>query len=340
MTSRGGLYLLRLFTLLGTGVTLLIAAGVLAACATDTSFADSSNSTQTGPVTTAAATSATSTTQPASTTSIDSEAKVTVVEGEPYRQPNDGDSSTVDIYLTDTPGRPVVVLLHGFGIAGFAGPASDLAPLAEEIARLGSTVFYFRWHTNGGFSADSAADLSCIGGFVSARAVEYGSSSEGVVVVGHSMGGETGSMLALSSFGLAPAADCVETGDGPTPYAFLGIGGSYGLIAQPMDDGRENASTETVLPGLTALQAYGLGGYSALPSTNPLRMVLLVGSNDQYPVSNASITATFAEALKTHGTDVEVVEIPDANHEQVVNPDIDAGQATLQVISDILDNAP
>jgi alpha-beta hydrolase superfamily lysophospholipase len=107
-----------------------------------------------------------------------------------------------------------------------------------------------------------------------------------------------------------------------------------------MDDGRENASTETVLPGLTALQAYGLGGYSALPSANPLRMVLLVGSNDQYPVSNASITATFAEALKTHGTDVEVVEIPGANHEQVVNPDTDAGQATLQVISDILDNTP
>jgi pimeloyl-ACP methyl ester carboxylesterase len=212
---------------------------------------------------------------------------------------------------------------------------------------------YGNWHTNNGFSADSAADLSCIGGFVSARAAEYGSSPDTVVVVGHSMGGETGSMLALSSFGLAPAPDCVETGEGPTPYAFLGIGGTYGLIAQPLDDdlntfvvratpisgGQEMASTEFVRPGLTALQAYGLDGSSALPSTNPLRMVLLVGSKDQYSVTNADITAAFAEALKTHGTDVEVVEVPDANHNNVVYPDIDAGQATLQVISDILDNA-
>jgi acetyl esterase/lipase len=104
--------------------------------------------------------------------------------------------------------------------------------------------------------------------------------------------------------------------------------------------GREIASTEFVRPGLTALDAYALDGYSALPSANPLRMVLLVGSNDQYRATNASITAAFAEALKAHGTDVEVVEVPDANHENVVYPDTDAGQATLQVISDILDNAP
>ena len=112
----------------------------------------------------------------------------------------------------------------------------DLTPFAEEIARLGSTVFYFGWHTNNGFSADSAADLSCIGGFVSARAAEYGSDSDTVVIIGHSMGGEVGSKLALSSFGLTPGSDCVETGEGPTAVAFLGIGGTYGLIAQPLDD--------------------------------------------------------------------------------------------------------
>ena len=278
-----------------------------------------------------------------------------VVEGEPYRQPNDGDPSTVDIYMTDTsPGRPTVVLLHGWGPSGGSRPAVDLAPFAEEIAKPGSTVFYFGWDTNGGFSSDSASDLSCIGGFVSARAAEYGSSPDSAIVIGHSMGGETGSMLALSSFGLAPAADCVETGEAPTPYEFLGIGGSYGLIAQPLDGDlttfrvraqpvdpvREMASTEFVRPGLTALQAYALDGYSTLPVQNPPRMVLLVGSEDQYSVTNATITAAFAEALETSGTDVEVVVVPDANHENVVNPDTDAGQATLKVISDILNNAP
>jgi acetyl esterase/lipase len=347
-------------------VAVLLAFGVvLAACASNTDLAGSSTSTQPESVTTLVATTttqpvpvttlaATTTTQPAPTTTIDAKTKVTVVEGELYRQPNDGDPSTVDIYLTDTPGRPVVVLLHGWGFPGTVGPDLDMAPLAEEIARLGSTVFYFGWDTNGGFSADSAADLSCIGGFVAARAAEYGSDPETVVVVGHSMGGETGSMLALSSFGLAPGSDCVETGEAPTPYAFLGIAGNYGMLAQPLDDDlamfraraqpvdpvRELAAEEFVKPGLTALQAYGLTGYSTLPVSNPPRMVLLVGSEDQYPVTNADITAAFAEALKSHGIDVEVVVTPDANHNDVIYPDTDAGKTTLQVIADLLNNTP
>jgi acetyl esterase/lipase len=363
-----GVTSLRLSKFLGMGAALLAAAVLVAACASNADSVDGSTSTQPDPVTAQAATTttttepvpvatlvATTTTQPAPTTTIDARPKVTVVKGEPYRQPNDGDPSTVDVYLTDTlAGRPAVVLLHGWGFPGGSGPDLDMAPLAEEIARLGSTVFYFGWDTNGGFSADSASDLSCIGGFVSARAAEYGSSPDTVVVVGHSMGGETGSMLALSSFGLAPTPDCVETGDGPTPYAFLGIAGNYGLLAQPLDDDlttfrvradavvpiREIAATELVRPGLTALQAYALTGYSALPSPNALRVVLLVGTRDQYSVTNASITAAFAEALKAHGTDVEVVEVPDANHDDVIYPDTDAGQATLQVISDILGSAP
>jgi pimeloyl-ACP methyl ester carboxylesterase len=258
---------------------------------------------------------------------------VSVVEGEPYRQPDGGDPSTVDIYMPDMPpGRSAVVLLHGWGPDWDEGPDLDLAPLAEEIARLGSTVFYFGWDTNGGLSADSAADLSCIGGFVSARAAEYGADAD--TVVGHSMGGESGSMLALSSFGLAPGADCVETGETPTPYALLGMAGSYGVNAQPLDAEltrfavrkqpadpiREIAATEFVTPGLTAVQAYGLSGYRTLPSSNPLRVVLLVGSRDQYPVTNESVTAAFADALAQHGTDVEVIVVPDANHNTVIYP--------------------
>jgi dipeptidyl aminopeptidase/acylaminoacyl peptidase len=64
-----------------------------------------------------------------------------------------------------------------------------------------------------------------------------------------------------------------------------------------------------------------------------------VGSNDRYSVTKPSITAAFAEALRGHGTDVEVVEVPDANHENVMYVDTAAGQATLQVISELL-NGP
>jgi acetyl esterase/lipase len=226
--------------------------------------------------------------------------------------------------------------------------------MAEEITKLGATVFYFKWHTNGGFNADSAADLSCIGAFVTARAAEYGSDPDRVIVIGHSMGAEAGSKLALSSFELPPSPDCVEVGSAPTPYAFLGIGGSYGMIAQPLEDDpstfrvrlqpvdnvREVASTEEVTDGMTAAQAYELDGLSALPSSNDLQMVLLVGSNDRSFVTKPSITAAFAEALRDHGTNVEVVEIPDANHENVMYVDTAAGQATLQVIRELLSSPP
>jgi pimeloyl-ACP methyl ester carboxylesterase len=245
-----------------------------------------------------------------------------------------------------------VVLLHGWGSPWDEGPDVDLGAFAREVAELGSTVFYFGWHTTEGFAADSAADLSCIGGFMGARAAEYGSDPDTVVVIGHSMGGETGSKLALSSFGLVPGADCVETAEAPTASAFLGIGGSYGLIAQPLDDDltrfavratprssiREIAADEFVRPGLTALDAYAIDGYSALPSANPLRMVLLVGTEDGYPATNPTITAAFAEALKVHGTDVEVIEVPGAGHENVMYPHTDAGQATLQVVGEILND--
>ncbi len=304
-----------------------------------------------------ATTTPTASTPPPATAVREPSDAVTVVRKVPYRQPNDGSAaSTVEIYLADSSQtRPAVVLLHGWGPPGGARSATDLAPLAQEIAKLGSTVFLFGWDSNGGFSADSAADLSCIGGFIGARAAEYGSSPSSLVVVGHSMGAEVGSKLALSSFGLTPAADCVESGEHPAPFAFVGIGGTYGMIAQLLDDdlgkfrvrlepddpSRDAASTEEVADGLTAVQAYELDGYSSLPSANDLRVVLLEGDPDDGGVYGVGVTIAFADALRTHGTHVEVVEVPGGGHdvhEDMVFPDTDAGQVTLGVIRDILVN--
>lgn len=66
--------------------------------------------------------------------------------------------------------------------------------------------------------------------------------------------------------------------------------------------------------------------------------VLLVGSEDQHSVTDGVITAAFAEALQTHSIDVEVVTIEGANHDDIVDPATEAGQATLQVVAEILVN--
>jgi hypothetical protein len=59
--------------------------------------------------------------------------------------------------------------------------------LGEKLAGLGSTVFSFGWQTTNGFSADSVADLSCVGPFIAARAAGLGADPNTVIVVGHSM---------------------------------------------------------------------------------------------------------------------------------------------------------
>ena len=69
-------------------------------------------------------------------------------------------------------------------------------------------------------------------------------------------------------------------------------------------------------------------------------MVLLVGANDPHSVTNPDITAAFAAALESHGTDVEVIVVPRADHDNVIFPGTDAGQATLQVVADLLGAAP
>jgi len=275
-----------------------------------------------------------------------------VVEDEMYRESTSADDagSTVDIFVGDgNEGGPVVVLLHGVG--GISGPRVDLGPLGQEIAELGSTVFYFGWHS-AGLSADSVADLSCVGPFVAARAAEFGADPDNVIVVGHSMGAETGSMLAFSSFDLAPSPDCTETGQASSPQAFLGIGGTYGMFGGPLDDdhtrfrsrsypggpSREYDADEEVVPGVTAAQIYQLDGYRAIPPVAELDIVLLVGSRDQWPVTNADITAAFADALRANNVDVEVVTVDGANHENVVDTATDFGQETLQVIAEILAN--
>ena len=92
------------------------------------------------------------------------------------------------------------------------------------------------------------------------------------------------------------------------------------------------------MSGLTAAQAYQLDGYRAIPPVAELDIVLLVGSEDQYSVTDADITAAFADALQANNVDVEVVTVPGANHENVVDPATEAGQATLQVLAEILTN--
>jgi acetyl esterase/lipase len=256
----------------------------------------------------------------------------------------------VDIYVGDeNDGGPIVVLLHGYGSSGAGGPDDYLGPLSEEIAGLGSTVFYFGWQTTSGYSAGSAADLSCVRPFVAARAAECGADPDKVIMVGHSVGAELASMLAFSLFDLAPSPDCTETGQTSSSAAFAGIGGSYGVVGgprpheipgppEPVGTFEKFDADEEVKPGLIAAQLHQLDRYRAIPPVDELDIVLVVRTQDQYSVTVASVTARLAESLQAENVAVEVVTVEGANHDDIVDPTTEEGQATLQVLNDILSN--
>jgi pimeloyl-ACP methyl ester carboxylesterase len=315
-------------------------------------------STTTQPVVTTAAADTTPETVPKTTTTIGSGGDVQRVEGLTYRnESGDGDASTVDVFVPNGPeGRPGVVLLHGIDFDSDGVLESPLDAFAEEIAQFGATVFYFRWYTSApggiGWSSRSAADLSCIGSFVTAHAGEFGVDPDRLAVIGHSMGAPAGGNLAFRSFDVTADADCVATGPKPRAAAFVGIGGAYGWLARPdasdaetfvaahvscNTPNREVAASDAVAPGLTAQQGYELDGYSSLQQAETdLRVVLVVGSRDPWLCTRPSVTNEFAEAARTVGLNVEVVELEGRGHEEVVQPVTLGGSLTLDVIKDVL----
>jgi hypothetical protein len=161
-------------------------------------------------------------------------------------------------------------------------------------------------------------------------------------------------MIAFTAFDIDPSTDCVESGQASSPVAFLGIGGANGMVGWPLDDDhtrfttrskpsssfKEPGADEEIVAGLTAAQIYQLDGYRAIPPAHQLDFVLLVGSRDQYSVTNAEITARFAKTLQANNIEAAVVTIEGADKENVVDPSTEHGQATLQALDNILTSTP
>lgn len=138
----------------------------------------------------------------------------------------------LDVYAPTVPGPwPVVVLLHGGG---------DLkefyADFSMAIAQQGAVVFTPQWHSSAPTPQDSVGkvgkgfeEIACAIRFARAKAAEYGGNPSRLVVVGHSIGGGAGAVMALG--GDEFKGECLVSGQFAYPDAFVGLDGGYDVLS-------------------------------------------------------------------------------------------------------------
>jgi len=133
---------------------------------------------------------------------------------------------------------PVFMLLMG-GPAGVNRSDYELS-FADALAHQGAVVFVADWRQSaavGGGYPTSFNDIACAVGMTRAMAPRVGGNSRSVTLVGHSLGGWGGAVVALSPTVFSPrAGQCDATSGSLRPDAFVDLDGA---VDEPtaMEDG-------------------------------------------------------------------------------------------------------
>lgn len=167
---------------------------------------------------------------PAPVQAVYSESGYTTVSDIPFTQPVDcGGVSCqllLDVYVPAGTGPfPTVVLLRG----GPSGPGGRgyLNLFADELASRGILVFNADMRDLAGLGGGYPAafeDVACAIRFARSDASQYNGDANTVTLVGHSLGGWVGSVVALDPTEFQ--GGCLAGGSG-RPDAFVGLAGNY-----------------------------------------------------------------------------------------------------------------
>lgn len=141
-------------------------------------------------------------------------------------------SQQLDVYVPSTPGPlPVVVLLHGSGSL-----KEFYFDFSIAIAQKGAVVFTPQWHSdapptslNTPPDARGFEETACAIRFARAKATEYGGNPSRLIVVGHSIGGGAGALMALA--GDEFKGDCPVNDLSAYPDALVGLDGAYDVLS-------------------------------------------------------------------------------------------------------------
>jgi len=174
---------------------------------------------------------------------------VTIVKDVPYLAPlqDSAKERSLDIYVpVPSTGdldeqHPVVVFAHGYNQGKNA-----LATVCRALAERGAVVYAPSWRTDPSTAAswrEMTESLACAVRTARASAPDYNGNPDDVTLVGFSMGGSVGAIVALNGAGLddlwstyavdhdGPPAQvrCLNGDISAEVQAFVGIGGAYAL---------------------------------------------------------------------------------------------------------------
>jgi acetyl esterase/lipase len=224
----------------------------------------------------------------------------------------------------DGPFAAVALIHGGFWRAGW--DRTTLTPLARELASRGFAAWNVEYRRVGqagggwpGTFADVAAAIDHLAGLAAVDDAR-------VVTLGHSAGGH----LALWVAGRAQAAAAPGGPPRVQPRGVVGLAAVSDLISGH-EAGLGNGAVADLLGGTPAdvPERYASSSPAALCPLGVPQLLVHGGLDESVPVAQSR---TYAGRARAHGDDVELVELPDADHFDVIDP----GHAAWRVVTDRL----
>jgi acetyl esterase/lipase len=234
-------------------------------------------------------------------------------------------SVQLDIFIPAGTGPfRTVVLVRG----GPTGPGGRgyVAPFAEQLAAAGLIVFSADMRdtaaTGGGYP-EAFEDVACAIRYARTWSPQYGGDGNSVTLVGHSLGGYVGSVVALDPTEFE--GGCLAGGSG-RPDAFVGLSGNYDLTAPSVANDLVKffgGSPDETFDARTASDPFNYAAAAPIP------VRLVAGAAD---TTVPPIAATELDAYLTNlGWDVDLTLVPDGTHQSILNA-TDQGATSVRAV--------
>jgi acetyl esterase/lipase len=227
---------------------------------------------------------------------------------------------------------PVILVLHGgCWLAEYdLGYISGLSARLTEAGFATWSIEYRRVGDEGGGWPGTFADAAAAADALRELAASYPLDLDHAAVVGHSAGGHLALWLAAR-----PGLDPTDPLRGADPVRFRGVvslAGITDLAAYSSSEGCGSAVPE-LLGGEPAEHPERLARTSPVAMPSPgVPTVLVIGGRD--PIVPRSQAEVFAD--RKPGDAVEIIEIPDAGHFELIDPSHAGWSAVHRAVLDVL----